>query len=86
MTYTEQFNEYFAKHQDYFTTTVILYLEADEDTRSETQAHWLKCHAENLQRKRQDLILFSHKHLDAITLAELILEEQKNGGNHEKDS
>ena len=86
MTYTEQFKDYFSKHQNYFTRTVILYLEADEGTRSESKAHWLKCHAENLQRERQDLILFSSNNLAAITLAELILEEQKNGGNHEKDS
>lgn len=86
MTYTEQFNDYFSKHQDYFSTTVILYLESDNETRAETKAHWQRCHAENLQRERQDLILFSRKHLDAITLAELILDEQEDGGIHEKNS
>lgn len=71
----QAFKEYFISHQDYYTNTVILYLEADRETREATKAHWLKCHAENMKADRHDLIMFSGKHLEAIMTAEAILAE-----------
>ncbi len=78
MTYTQRFNESIASNGfDFYSSHTVRYIEADDQTRKESKAHWLKCHAENLASGREDMIIFTSKILAAISLAEAILEEQK---------
>ena len=75
---TMAFNDYFFKHNDYYSAQILRYIEADKETREAAKAHWLKMHAENLKADREDLIIFSGKNLEAIMTAEAILAEQED--------
>ena len=78
MTATEYFNKAFAADpNNFYITNTIRYLEADEQTRKETKAHWIQCHIKNIADDRSDLYIFSSKILVGFALAEAILEEQK---------
>lgn len=79
MTFTEQFNESIAKNGfDFYSSYTVRYIEADTQSRKESKDHWLKCHAANIADDRSDLYIFSSKILAAISLAEAIIQEQKN--------
>lgn len=79
MTITEQFNESIAKNGfDFYSSYTVRYIEADTQSRKESKDHWLKCHAANIADDRNDLYIFTSKILAAITLAEAIIQEQKN--------
>lgn len=78
MTATEYFKKAFAANpNDFYITNTIRYLEADEQTRKETKAHWVQCHAKNIADDRYDLYIFSSKVLAGFALADAVLEEQK---------
>lgn len=79
MTLKEQFNESIAKNGfDFYSSYTVMYIEADTQSRKESKDHWLKCHAANIADDRSDLYIFSSKILAAISLAEAIIQEQKN--------
>ena len=54
----------------YYEDHFLKYLTAPQETRQASREHWLKCHAENLKNKRDDLIIFSAKMLASIDLAD----------------
>lgn len=47
-----------------------MYKNANEDLRKESKEHWLKCHSENVAADREDLIIFSARHLAIIAMIE----------------
>lgn len=53
---------------DYYENWKNLYKAASLEDRKKSKVHWLKCHAENLKRKRDDLIIFSGKHLAIMAM------------------
>ena len=56
---------------DFYRRYQELYLAADETLRQAAKKHWLKVHAENLEKEnRNDLVIFSAQMLAAIMLAE----------------
>lgn len=77
MTITELFNLSYAKNPDFYNTRIMLYIEADSESREISKKHWQKCHAANLALGREDMIIFTAKILAAIEIAEAIIAEQK---------
>ena len=77
MAITELFNLSYAKNPDFYNTRIMLYIEADSESREISKKHWQKCHAANLALGREDMIIFTAKILAAIEIAEAIIAEQK---------
>lgn len=46
---------------DYYEQTRERYRAAAPELREASREHWIKCHAENLQAGRPDMIIFSGK-------------------------
>ena len=60
-----------APSNDYCENYKKLYKAADKQLRKETREHWTKCHEQNIESGRNDMIIFSGKILAAITAAEI---------------
>lgn len=60
-----------APSNDYCDNYKKLYKAADKQLRKETREHWTKCHEQNIENGRNDMIIFSGKILAAITAAEI---------------
>lgn len=63
--------EYYKRYYRYF-------LNASEEQRQKSKAHWLEKHEDNLKSGREDLIIFSASILAQICLAEKTIAEKKN--------
>ena len=55
---------------DFYKSYYFRYLAATKDERQAARNHWLKCHAENMEIGRKDLIIFSAQVLANIDLAD----------------
>lgn len=60
-----------APSNDYCDNYKKLYKAADQQLRKEAREHWTKCHEQNIENGRNDMIIFSGKILAAITAAEI---------------
>lgn len=55
---------------DYYENWKSLYKAASLEERNKSKVHWLKCHAENLESGRHDLIIHSAQILAHIAIVE----------------
>ena len=52
----------------YYESFAIRYHESGEDLRRRSREHWQRIHAENVKSGREDLIVFSARHLAEMAM------------------
>lgn len=57
-------------NKPYYESIGERYRESSPELRAASKAHWLKCHRQNLESGRQDMIIFTAQILAQIAIVE----------------
>ena len=57
-------------NKPYYESIGERYRAASPEVRAESKAHWIKCHRQNLESGRQDMIIFTAQILAQIAIVD----------------
>ena len=55
---------------NFYDSFMIRYAESSEEMKKSSRDHWIKCHIENMNKKREDLEIFTEQILARITIVD----------------